>query len=70
MRTIVCQSIGEDNDDDAQGRDHGMNEREHEPRHEARVVSRRPKAHCLLAMSLAAIKTSVFPEVSGRTSGS
>ena len=33
-----------------------MNVREHVPRDEARVLSRRPEAHSLLAMSVAAIK--------------
>ena len=43
MRTVVWQSTADDDDTDAQRRDHGMDERGHVPRDDAHVPSRRPK---------------------------
>ena len=43
VRNIVCQSTADDDDNDAQRRDHGMNAQKHVPRDEAHVQSGRPR---------------------------
>ena len=68
MRALVCQNTADDNDNDARGRDHETNVREHMPRDGGAVEG--AQGSRLKREVRGSDQTSLFPEVSGRTPGS